>query len=36
MSIYILKTYVEECIKKGEEPTFKGLNQFYTAIRSIK
>ncbi len=26
MSIYVLKEYVEECIKNGIEPTFEGLN----------
>jgi hypothetical protein len=25
MSIYVLKRYVEECLKKGINPTFEGL-----------
>ena len=29
MSIYVLKNYVEECLKKVIEPTFEGLNIFY-------
>ena len=29
MSIYVLKEYVEECIKNGIEPTFDGLNNYY-------
>lgn len=29
MSIYVLKKYVEECIKNGIEPTFEGLNLYY-------
>lgn len=28
MSFYILKDYVEECLKRNEEPTFKGLNEY--------
>lgn len=29
MSIYVLKYYVEECIKARIEPTFEGLNKYY-------
>ena len=29
MSIYVLKYYVEQCIKAGIEPTFEGLNKYY-------
>lgn len=29
MSIYVLKYYVEQCIKSGIEPTFEGLNKYY-------
>lgn len=29
MSIYVLKDYVEECLKNGVEPTFEGLNIYY-------
>lgn len=28
MSFYILKNYVEECLRKNEEPTFEGLNNY--------
>lgn len=28
MSIYVLKSYVEECLKRGIEPTFKGLKRY--------
>lgn len=29
MNINVLKTYVEECLKNGIEPTFQGLNAYY-------
>lgn len=32
MSIYVLKDYVEKCLKNGVEPTFEGLNIYYRQI----
>lgn len=31
MSIYVLKDYVEDCIKNCVKPTFEGLNIYYKA-----
>lgn len=28
MSIYVLKSYVEECLKDGVSPTFEGLRKY--------
>lgn len=28
MSINVLKRYVEECLKKGVDPTFEGLKRY--------
>lgn len=35
MSIYVLKEYVEECLKEGIEPSFEGL-RLYNKIRVMK
>ncbi|CDG01690.1 Hypothetical protein CCH01_009770 [Clostridium chauvoei JF4335] len=34
MSIYVLINYVEDCLKKGIEPTFNGLNKFNKKIKN--
>lgn len=32
MSVYVLKRYVEECLKKGIDPTFEGLRKYNTKV----
>lgn len=36
MSIYVLKAYVEECLKLGINPTFEGLRDYYKEKDLIK
>ena len=35
MSIYVLKDYVEDCIKNCVKPTFEGLNIYYKAKKNL-
>lgn len=34
MSIYVLKNYVEECIRNCIKPTFQGLNTYYKSKKN--
>lgn len=34
MSIYVLKDYVEDCIKNCVKTTFEGLNIYYKAKKN--